>query len=402
MNWSLIEDIGELTVKNAGYLATFKATTIGSGNIQIEDNGIIKKISLTVVAPTDTAPPETTDISGVQILKNQENVLSLSYTDIDENLAESCSVDGLSNVVISTPCSCDVLGNCSVGITGTTDYTGLAEFNYTVTTNNQTSNSSLVSVNIVVDCPSNYIPVYGNTTLGTDDFCIMTYEASNDGSGGPISDSSRVPWTNITAEDAYNYCDTIVDLTYSTGEFALISNPEWMTIARDIEINPLNWSSGIVGTGCVFNGNYGTDDTCGYDGSNPEFGDDRNEKAMLRLSTNSSIWDFSGNVWEIVDWVAGDGSFTRAPSNANNSWMQVTTTSGSITANDLSPLGSYNSSHGMGKWFGSYDTDRGYTVRGSDYDDISSAPGTGIYSMALNNTSTVVENHIGFRCVYRP
>lgn len=37
------------------------------------------------------------------------------------------------------------------------------------------------------DCPDGYIFVYGNTTLGTNDFCVMKYEAKNDGSGNAVS-----------------------------------------------------------------------------------------------------------------------------------------------------------------------------------------------------------------------
>ena len=402
VKWSLLENIGELTVKNAGYYAEFKATVLGQGYIQIEDNGKVKKITIDVVPISDTSAPITTNITELQIIKDTESVLTLNYTDADSDLAQSCTLTNLSNIVESTTCFCDVAGVCTVGVTGTTNYTGSASFDFEVSANGKTSNVSNVSLAVVIDCPSEYIPVFGNTTLGTTDFCVMKYEAKDDGGGNAISSESQTPWVNNTADDAYGLCDAITDGSFSSGEFALISNPEWMTIARDIENNALNWSSGVVGTGCVFNGNYGTDDTCGYDGVDPEFGSGRNTKARLFLSTYSPIWDFSGNVWESVDWVAGDGVFTRSPTNANNSWMQVTTLSGSITANDLGPFGSYNSSNAMGKWFGSYDTARGYTVRGGDYDDIASGPGTGIYSMALNNEISTMASYIGFRCVYRP
>ena len=36
--------------------------------------------------------------------------------------------------------------------------------------------------------------------------------------------------------------------------YHLITNNEWMTIARNIEANPTNWSNGITGSGYISNG----------------------------------------------------------------------------------------------------------------------------------------------------
>jgi len=51
-------------------------------------------------------------------------------------------------------------------------------------------------------CPEGYVFIYGNAVLGTSDFCVMKYEAKNDGSGKAVSTASGTPWVNITQTDA--------------------------------------------------------------------------------------------------------------------------------------------------------------------------------------------------------
>ena len=52
----------------------------------------------------------------------------------------------------------------------------------------------------------------------------------------------------------------------------------------------------------MFRGNVGNTDSVGYDGTDPEYGTSRNAKAKLALSTGSSLYDLSGNVWEVEQW----------------------------------------------------------------------------------------------------
>ena len=64
-------------------------------------------------------------------------------------MATSCTISNLSNVTVSSPCSCDTGGVCTVGVTGTAAYAGPASFDYTVTTNEDTSNASSVKIHVI-------------------------------------------------------------------------------------------------------------------------------------------------------------------------------------------------------------------------------------------------------------
>ena len=174
-----------------------------------------------------------------------------------------------------------------------------------------------------------FIPVLGNTHLGTGDFCVMEYQAkawrdannngdvddyeiySGDGEGTsnwgflethvPASVSKGKPWREISRDSAINECRELNGV-YGISEdsdkkFDLISNFEWLTIARDIERQSVNWSSNRSGSGCVYQDNNGLDTPCSYDGANPERGAN-NAKARYILSNGESINHFSGKVWE--------------------------------------------------------------------------------------------------------
>jgi len=78
--------------------------------------------------------------------ENIESIIALSYTDPDGDNATTCDITSINDVTVSTPCDCDLGGNCTVGITGTTNHSGSVSFEYTVTANLQVSASALVSI----------------------------------------------------------------------------------------------------------------------------------------------------------------------------------------------------------------------------------------------------------------
>lgn len=61
-----------------------------------------------------------------------------------------------------------------------------------------------------------------------------------------VSNASDVPIATITQSGAIAACKSI--------GAHLITNNEWMTIARNAEQNPNNWSSGQVGNGYMYAG----------------------------------------------------------------------------------------------------------------------------------------------------
>src|SRR5688572_18189340 len=126
-------------------------------------------------------------------------------------------------------------------------------------------------------CPPGYVFVGGSAALGTADFCVMTFEAkAEDLATGDIAvtgcDSACAPngliathkavavpegepWIRLDTVNAHAMCQA-----HGTG-YDLMSNCEWMTIARDAEAVGANWSGGTSGSGMVVQGH--TDDAGG-------------------------------------------------------------------------------------------------------------------------------------------
>ena len=117
-----------------------------------------------------------------------------------------------------------------------------------------------------------------------------------------VSSAEGYPLTDINQTDSKLACESIGG--------HLITNEEWMTLARNIEIVPSNWSSGTVGQGSLKRGNAGdVVENVSYDGVDPENGTDRNSLAMLKLTNGSEVWDLSGNVNEWSDKIYNDTDY---------------------------------------------------------------------------------------------
>jgi hypothetical protein len=94
--------------------------------------------------------------------------VSLAYTDVELDVATSCSITSLTNLTVSTPCACSG-GNCSVGILPSLNLNSANtafSFAYTVTANSLTSFPKTVNVSVssVDDAP-----VGSNLTLNTNE-----------------------------------------------------------------------------------------------------------------------------------------------------------------------------------------------------------------------------------------
>lgn len=258
------------------------------------------------------------------------------------------------------------------------------------------------------DCPSGYVWVPGSEKYGTNPgFCVMKYEAKDDGSGNPVSQASGSPWVSITQYDARQECRSLGE------EYHLISEREWMTIAENIMRQPSNWADGNIGSeaangGGLYLGNVepsGNHSHLGYDGDDPESGTNRPESASLNLSNGREIYDFSGNVWEWTDYyVISDGAGGgEMPQPGDSSWHDYTNISdfrGMRHARVLNP--SWNSSQGIGRMYteGDSASPSGTThavLRGS-----SSYTGAdaGVLSVILEDAPSFAFSTIGFRCSY--
>ncbi|MGI6340709.1 MAG: SUMF1/EgtB/PvdO family nonheme iron enzyme [Minisyncoccales bacterium] len=288
--------------------------------------------------------------------------------------------------------------------------------NYSIRTPAQGNNGYLIqesrhpkTQDIVKSCESGWIP-FGNR-------CIMQYEAKaksdadssidadgvgvSIGSYSPASVSEGQPWRSISQIDAKKACEKI--------GAHLITNAEWMAIARDIEQVKSNWTGGSIGSGMIKRGNVGIVDAGSYNGADPEAGI-TNDLAKLTLSNGKQIYHFSGNVWEWVDDKIECG-VSSCPSilmpydsTPASEWVEFTSvnTWGKYTKAELGPLGNYNSANGVGKIYTDYDAAAGssdtYTHafrRGGRW---SNGADAGVFALSLLGSPADLDTFIGFRC----
>lgn len=267
-------------------------------------------------------------------------------------------------------------------------------------------------------CPEGYVKVPGSGLYKTEDFCVMKYDAKCAATDNPtvglrpsnqdscsglsvsggyagvyknngkscactgsnnrevVSTSSGYPITYIamsdsTSNNAKDYCQA--------GGGHLITNNEWMTIARNVEQIEANWCS-RNGTACGFPpGTKGKILAAGHgdtvneasasaggsgalvaasdnrpcygttsDGSNT-CGGKSSQKRTLQLSNGNILWDFAGNVWQ---WVDAQVARKDEPESKNggvvdHGWLRSDFAPGSdpsvLTDNGTGPILGYDS-----------------------------------------------------------
>jgi prepilin-type N-terminal cleavage/methylation domain-containing protein len=282
---------------------------------------------------------------------------------------------------------------------------------YTLATNK--SGNYLSSSPITNICPLNFIVVPGSSTYGTNDFCVMKYEAKQVGATTtPISQASGLPWVNISQTTAIANAPNTKNQDGSTCTTChLITEAEWMTIAQNVLGVASNWSSGVVGTGYIYSGHNdnvpgnaieaSADDTLGYTGTGNV--DPSNQRRTLTLTNGEVIWDLSGNVF---DRTAGTIAGSAQPGLAGEvayAWKQWNNASllqnGLPTSSMPSSTGvagiTWNSSAGVGQLYSNYgEVGARVFLRGGFWGYVSNV---GVLNLFLSTSSGSTDVGVGFR-----
>jgi len=290
-----------------------------------------------------------------------------------------------------------------------------------------------------LSCPTGYIPVPGSSSYGTSDFCVMKYEAKNVG-GIANSTASGNPWVSLTWQQAKSNCEALGT------DYHLITDNEWLTIAKNAENIATNWNSSVVGTGFMYlghndnnpanslaadtndsNGYYGTNDGVSSPGDNSYNNFPSNDarayqgqRRTLTLSNGEVIWDLAGNVWE---WVNNSMPIASRYHGGDQAWMSYSSDDGtgkiaSLVPALMTPSSGWNANNGMGRY---YD---GTSLAGA-YNSISEAPDSctgycsptavflrggywgggadaGAFALLLHHGPSLSDTGAGFRCSSAP
>jgi len=236
------------------------------------------------------------------------------------------------------------------------------------------------------DCPANWVRVPGNILYGTHSFCVMKYEAKDDGSGKPVSKPDGTPWVSITQLNAKAKCESI--------GAHLITENEWLSIVRNLELQASNWTGGAVGSGQIPRGN--SDSGAAMDGTSELSGVN---KRTHTLSNGEVIWDLAGNVWE---WTDATILGKNQPSSATTgfTWREYTalTNYRDIAPENLLPMNNYNATQGYGRIYSdgtaTNNNNRAF-LRGGSWSYGSHA---GVLALILRYGPGLSISYLGFRC----
>jgi len=307
------------------------------------------------------------------------------------------------------------------------------------TTDDLSKGSHIATSNGILNCPTGYIPVPGSAELETNDFCVMKYEAkcalNSTATSGEVTPATL---TSGTYDDVTTPCTTPrVVGSFSTGLSIgnisqadakarcqaiggnLITNAQWMTIARNIEQVATNWWNGttsVVGSGEISRGHYNNNLIAMPDGSS-SFGTGGATHAFKRdltLLSGDTIKDFSGNLAEWVDNTCL-GLTTNAQGyyykDADGGTVATLEWTSSFLDDYERPISgpsssSYSSTQGIGQYTECALNNNAF-LRGGSADETAEA---GIYRLNLRKFTNIPNNQdhglgslirylYGFRCV---
>lgn len=292
---------------------------------------------------------------------------------------------------------------------------------------------SLEPANAQVACPAGFIHVPGDPLYATKDFCVMKYEAKVDDDGDGLGDTTcqegtYQTWPNNQAgcevgsggrtlvSSAQGYPLARINQTTSASAcealgtgYHLITNSEWMTIARNIEKRGSNWSTGAVGSGHLYRGHTDNNppnaleagsDSDGYTGTGNSGASE--QRRTHTLSNGEVIWDLAGNVYEWTNDTITDDANHPDSSASGGVWSNYSdlTSYGILSYDQLAPSNhTWTNSNSVGRIYhysneASNSTVRGF-LRGGHWDHSSNA---GVFAMYLSNGPSGTSSYFGLRC----
>ena len=154
----------------------------------------VSTVSMTFTAEDDA--PVVSVFSPPEAYEDSQNLIMLSYYDAENDVASECNIHSTQNVMITQACSC-LSGICTVGLTGTSEFSGIANFSYSVTASNGvTSNVQSIYYSIM---PLDDAPVVPSviSMAGSEDLSINVQLPFFDAEGDAPSACSVTDLSNL-------------------------------------------------------------------------------------------------------------------------------------------------------------------------------------------------------------
>ena len=249
---------------------------------------------------------------------------------------------------------------------------------------------------------------YHNTPF--DSISNLTTPTTSANGRAIASIASGFPIAEIDQPTSADYCAN----QNTVSGASLISNAEWMTIARNIEAQLSNWTTGTaassaIGIGGLYRGHtdkatdlgeykflVAGDDNNGYIGTGQS--GFSIERRTHTLSNGEIIWDLSGNVMEYTsDTIMGVDKPNNGLANQWQEWTTITNF-GTLSYDLTRPSNNtWNSTQNMGKYYtGELTGGPWVLIRGGWIDsDIA-----GIFALEITDPAGIAWIR-GFRCVVR-
>ena len=375
-------------------------------DVPIDTSAILPTVSIDSLPNVDASNAQSFTVEGT--CSQEGEPVMVSVGGISPETDPDCTSGGASGGVWTVDLDVTSLNGASIAITA--DHSSSSGVDATQAS--QSVTNSFI-------CPANFVAVPSLQDYTTNSFCVMKYEAKKDASNNAVSQAASLPYTDINRDDSITKCKDI-----GSG-YDLITNDEWQSIARNIELVGSNWKNGTVGdAGGLSTGhsdqtpagalaaNSDDNNACHETEATPCDGSTWNSQRRTHtLSNGEVVWDISGNVGE---WVK-DNNTTKYGSNTLISRMTNVThsTSGSLSGGttttsrtakgQFGPSGDYTSLNpDPPGWlgYGHVNFNVGGVLRGGANWDIIGT--IGVFSVNLGSSVSSTHASFGFRCVHHP